>query len=94
MPTPYLTHGSNQLEPTRSFPTVIIAVAVFTLHSILSCVAVSQGAAGDEAMEKADAALSMVEDKEERESNWDLTIAMLRTKGGNFIMLTFAESSQ
>ena len=25
----------------------------------------------------------MVEDKEERESNWDLTIAMLRTKGGN-----------
>ena len=36
----------------------------------------------------------MVEDREERESNWDLTIAMLRTKGGNLIMLTFAESSQ
>ena len=37
----------------------------------------------------------MVEDREERESNWDFTMAMLgKHKVTNFLLLTFAESSQ
>ena len=37
----------------------------------------------------------MVEEREERESNWDFTMAMLgKHKVINFPLLTFAESSQ
>ena len=38
----------------------------------------------------------MVEEREERESSWDLTMAMLEraTVMINFILLTFVESSQ